>query len=87
MKRLIDEQRTPAGKGTEGSRFNSAKDELKAQLSSIKAALAANTSDADRVSDAGDVSAKVRNQLSHLHDAVDQVCRPPSQSASLDTCQ
>jgi len=74
MKRMIDVQRTPAAKATDGSRFNSAKDDLKAQLSSIKAGLAASSSESKYALDAGDVSAKVRDQLSQLHDAVDQVC-------------
>jgi len=74
MKRMIDVQRTPAAKARDGSRFNSAKDDLKAQLSSIKAGLAASSSESKYALDAGDVSAKVRDQLSQLHDAVDQVC-------------
>ena len=47
LKKLIDEQRTPGGSGIQGgSRFSSAKDELKAQLSSIKAGLAASETSA-----------------------------------------
>jgi hypothetical protein len=63
MKKQLDQQSTPSG-----SRFKSAKDELKEQLSSIKAGLAASHAEAERGGE--DVRAKVRNQLSQLHDQV-----------------
>lgn len=72
MKAMIDQERTPTGKGTEGaSRLSSVKDELKAQLSSIKAGLA-ESFESER--GAEDVSSKVRSQLQSLHDTISNVC-------------
>ena len=78
MKAIIDQERTPIGKGIEGSgssRLSSVKDELKAQLSSIKAGLAQSFEN-ERESD--DIGGAVRNKLKSLHEAISQVARWPS---------
>ena len=73
LKRSLDQVTTPTSKEMESaSKFKNARDDLKASLSSIKAGLAASHAD-DGSPDARHVSAKVRNQLSMLHDAVSQV--------------
>ena len=67
LRKVLDEKRTPKGQGTDGSRFNSAKEELKAQLSSIKASLAASQDGHESTEDTGAMQTKVRSQLDKLY--------------------
>lgn len=68
---MIDQERTPTGQGTQGSsRLSSVKDELKAQLSSIKAGLAESFESERGVEDIG---SKVRSQMQSLHESISKV--------------
>lgn len=71
MQAIIDQERTPTGQGTQGSsRLSSVKDELKAQLSSIKAGLA-ESFESER--GAEDIGSKVRSQMQSLHESISKV--------------